>query len=91
MYNSTGEVGKRNLGWLQSKGENKAFCKVCQKDVQAKVSVLKAHGKTDLHMRKMNALKDPSVRPLEQVVSHTAETTHLTRKVKEAELNWLLS
>ena len=34
----------------------------------------------------MNALKDPSVRTLEQVESHTVESTHLTRKVKEAEL-----
>ena len=47
-------------GWLQGK-QDKAFCKVCCKDLQSKLSVLKAHGKSSLHITKMKALKDPLI------------------------------
>lgn len=73
-------------GWLQSTKDKKAYCKVCHKEMQPKSSVLKTHGKTNIHIKKMKALKDPTVRTLEQTVTLTPTATRLIKKTKEAEL-----
>lgn len=57
-------------GWLEplKKKADKAYCKVCKKELAAVVTALKKHSKAQYHVDRINGLIDPSLVCIDSVL-----------------------
>jgi len=63
-----------NLGWLEpvNTKADKAYCKVCKKELAAVVTALKKHCKMQYHIGRISELNDPSLVRIDSIlVYHT--------------------
>ena len=66
---------------MKSKAD-KAYCKVCKKELAAVVTALKKHSKAQYHVERISELIDPSLVKIDSLlVDHT-----MARKVHDAEI-----